>query len=194
MPRVRAVTDGDARTTERLLLRPPGIGDAPGYRALLMHPVVGRWLRPPPERPFEPADGDAWLAEDERHWERFGFGPWAVIERESDDYLGRVGLRWTEIGWRAGIEVLWAIDPGRHGEGFASEAGAAALDFAAELELGEVFAMVLPINDASQRVAEKIGMERAGEVVHAELDHVLFRAGPAGDRSADRRRSGPRRG
>ncbi len=172
------MTDGDARTTERLLLRPPGPVDGPGYRALLMHPVVGEWLRPQPMRPFEPADGDAWLAEDQSHWLRFGFGPWAVIERESGDYLGRVGLRWTEVGDRAAIEVLWAIDPERHGEGFASEAGAAALDFAAALGLDEVFAMVLPINQASQRVAEKIGMERDGEVVHADLDHVLFRARP----------------
>jgi RimJ/RimL family protein N-acetyltransferase len=177
---VRAVTDGDARTTERLLLRRPGPGDAPGYRALLLHPVVGEWLRPLPMRPFEPADGDAWLAEDESHWQRFGFGPWTVIERGSGDYLGRVGLKWTDVGDRAGIEVLWAIDPGRHGEGFASEAGAAALDLAAELQLDEVFAMVLPINQASLRVAEKIGMERDGEVVHADLDHVLFRAAPAG--------------
>jgi RimJ/RimL family protein N-acetyltransferase len=176
---VRAVTAGDARTTERLLLRPPGPLDAPGYRALLLHPVVGEWLRPRPMRPFEAVDGDAWLAEDRSHWERFGFGPWAVIERESGDYLGRVGLRWADVGDRAGIEVLWAIDPERHGEGFASEAGAAALALAADLELGQVSAMVLPINTASQRVAEKIGMERDGEVVHADLDHVLFRAAPA---------------
>jgi RimJ/RimL family protein N-acetyltransferase len=176
---VRAVTDGDARTTERLLLRPPGPGDGPGYRALLMHPVVGEWLRPRPMHPFEPADGDAWLAEDENHRQRFGFGPWAVIEQASGDYLGRVGLRWTEVGDRAAIEVLWAIDPERHGEGFAGEAGAVALDLAADLELDAVFAMVLPVNQASLRVAEKIGMERDGEVVHADLAHVLFRAAPA---------------
>ena len=83
---------GDARTTERLMLRPPGPGDGPGYRALLMDPVIGEWLRPQPLRPFEPADGDLWRGEDERHWERFGFGPWAVIERASGDYLGRVEL------------------------------------------------------------------------------------------------------
>jgi RimJ/RimL family protein N-acetyltransferase len=169
---------GDARTTERLMLRIPGPGDGPGYRALLMHPTIGEWLRPRPLRPFEPADGDAWLVEDARHWERFGFGPWAVIERETGDYLGRVGLRWTEIGDRAGIEALWAIDPERHGEGFASEAAAAALDFAAELELDQVFAMILPINAASRRVAEKIGMASAGEVMHAGFEHLLFRAEP----------------
>jgi RimJ/RimL family protein N-acetyltransferase len=172
------VTGGDARTTERLTLRPPGPADAPGYRALLMHPTVGEWLRPPPDQPFEPADGDAWLAEDSHHWERFGLGPWAVIERASGHYLGRV---WTEVGDRAGIEALWAIDPGRHGEGFASEAAGAALDFAGELELDEVFAMILPSNVASRRVAERIGMAPAGEVVHAGFDHLLFRATPGLD-------------
>ena len=174
---MRAVS-GDARTTERLTLRPPGLGDRPGYRALLTDPVIGQWLRPQPMRPFEPADGDLWLGEDEGHWERFGFGPWAVLERESGDYLGRVGLKWTDVGDRVGIEVLWAIDPGRHGEGFAPEAAAAALDLAGDLELDEVFAMILPINAASLRVAEKIGLEQAGEVEHAGFDHVLFRAEP----------------
>lgn len=168
---------GEARTTtERLQLRPPGPGDGPGYRALLTNPVIGQWLRPLPMRPFEPADGDLWLSEDEGHWERFGFGPWVVLERQSGDYLGRVGLRWTEIGDRAGIELVWAIDPGRHGEGFAAEAAVAARDFAGDLGLDEVFAMILPINAASLRVAEKIGLEPAGEVEHAGFDHLLFRA------------------
>jgi hypothetical protein len=96
-----------------------------------MHPTVGEWLRPQPLEPFEPADGDAWLREDEAHWERFGFGPWAVIERASG-----------------------------------------------ELELDEVVAMILPINAASRRVAEKIGMEPAGEVEHAGFDHLLLRSEP----------------
>jgi RimJ/RimL family protein N-acetyltransferase len=144
-----------------------------------MHPTIGEWLRPPPLAPFVPDDGDRWLDADARHWERFGFGPWAVVERGSGDYLGRVGLRRSEIGVRAGIEVLWAIDPRRHGEGFAGEAAAAALGFAAELELDEVFAMILPRNAASRRVAEKIGMARDGNVEHAGFDHLLFRAAPA---------------
>jgi RimJ/RimL family protein N-acetyltransferase len=171
------MSDG-ARTTERLMLRPPGPGDAPAYRALLMHPTIGEWLRPPPLAPFGPDDGDLWLDADERHWERFGFGPWAVIEREGGDYLGRVGLRWSEIGDRAGVEVLWSIDPRRHGEGFAAEAAAAALALAAELELDEVFAMILPTNAASLRVAEKIGMTQDGNVDHAGFDHLLFRFDP----------------
>ncbi|MBS1887724.1 MAG: GNAT family N-acetyltransferase [Actinobacteria bacterium] len=183
------MTGGEARTTERLTLRVPADRDVAGYRALLMHPTIGVWLRPPPLAPFEPADGDAWLAEDTRHWERFGFGPWAVVERASGEYLGRVGLRRTEIGDRDGIEVLWAIGPARHGQGFAGEAAAAALALAADLEIDEVFAMILPANAASVRVAEKLRMERAGEVEHAGFDHLLFRAAPARARPRDRRPS-----
>ncbi|MBS1677518.1 MAG: GNAT family N-acetyltransferase [Actinobacteria bacterium] len=172
------MSGGDARTTERLTLRPPGPGDAAAYRALLMHPTIGEWLRPPPLEPFGPEDGDHWLDADRRHWERFGFGPWAVVERGTGGYLGRVGLRWSEIGDRTAVEVLWSIDPERHGEGFAAEAGAAALALAAELELDEAFAMVLPRNVASRRVAEKLGMTRAGNVEHAGFDHLLFRFAP----------------
>jgi RimJ/RimL family protein N-acetyltransferase len=172
------MSDDDTRTTERLLLRPPGPGDAPVYRALLTHPTIDAALRPPPLRPFKLEDGDHWLGVDARHWERFGFGPWAVIERASGDYLGRVGLCWTEVGDRAGIEVLWSISPARHGEGFAGEAAAAALDFATDLELDEIFAMILPANAASRRVAEKIGMTRDGNVDHAGFDHLLFRFDP----------------
>ena len=168
----------DARTTERLMLRRPDPGDAPAYRALLMHPTVGEWLRPPPLEPFGPDDGDLWLEDDRRHWERFGFGPWAAVERAGGDYVGRVGIRWSEIGDRTAVEVLWTVDPGRHGQGFAAEAASAALDLAAELELDEVFAMILPTNAASLRVAEKIGMTRDGNVDHGGFDHLLFRVGP----------------
>jgi RimJ/RimL family protein N-acetyltransferase len=178
------MSEGEGRNTERLLLRRPGPDDAAGYRALLMHPTIGEWLRPALLAPFEPADGDDWLDDDMRHWERFGFGPWAVAERGSGDYLGRVGLRWSEIGGRARVEVLWSIDPERHGEGFAGEAAAAALEFAGKLELDEVYAMILARNAASLRVAEKIGLERDGNVEHAGFDHLLFRTAPSAPRPA----------
>jgi [ribosomal protein S5]-alanine N-acetyltransferase len=171
----------EARTTERLHLRPPLPEDADDYRALLSHPTVGEWLRPPPLDPFEPGDGDVWLAGDRRHWEAFEFGPWAVLEQRSGAYVGRVGLRWTEVEGRPAIEVLWAIAPERHGEGFATEAAAAAIELARERGIEEVIAMVLPANAASLRVAQKAGLAEAGRIEHAGLDHVLFRAEPASE-------------
>jgi RimJ/RimL family protein N-acetyltransferase len=169
----------EARTTERLHLRPPQPEDVEDYRALLTHPTVAEWLRPPPLAPFEASDGDVWLEGDRRHWEAFEFGPWAVLEQDRGVYVGRVGLRWTEVEGRPAIEVLWAIAPDRHGEGFATEAAAAAIELARERGIEEVIAMVLPSNAASLRVAEKAGLARTGRIEHAGLDHVLFRLEPA---------------
>ena len=171
--------EAEARRTERLHLRPPADTDAEHYRALLTHQSVGEWLRPPPLDPFEPGDGDVWLEGDRRHWEAFEFGPWVVLEQASGDYVGRVGLRWTEVEGRPAIEILWAIDPDRHGEGFATEAAAAAIELARERGIEEVIALVLPANSASLRVAEKVGLVESGRATHADLEHVLFRLEPA---------------
>ncbi len=169
----------EARSTERLQLRPPLPEDAESYRSLLTHPTVGGWLRPPPLDPFGPGDGDLWLEDDRRHWEAFEFGPWAVLEQGSGAYVGRAGLRWTEVEGRPAIEVLWAIAPERHGEGFATEAAAAAIELARERGVEEVIAMILPANAASLRVAEKAGLAAVGRTEHAGLDHVLYRLEPA---------------
>lgn len=169
----------EARKTERLALRPPQADDAASYRSLLGHPTIGEWLRPPPLDPFEPSDGDEWLATDRRHWEEFEFGPWVLLEQGSDAYVGRAGLQWTEVDGRPAIEVLWAIAPERHGEGFATEAAAAAIELARERGVEEVIAMILPANAASLRVAEKAGLAEVGRTEHAGFDHVLFRLEPA---------------
>ena len=99
----REVTE--ARTTERLHLRPPQPEDAESYRSLLVHPTISEWLRPPPLDPFEPGDGDLWLKDDRRHWEEFEFGPWVLLEQSSGAYVGRAGLRWTEIDGQPAVEV-----------------------------------------------------------------------------------------
>jgi ribosomal-protein-alanine N-acetyltransferase len=173
----REVTE--ARTTERLHLRPPQAEDAASYRSLLVHPTISEWLRPPPLDPFEPADGDLWLKDDQRHWEEFEFGPWVLLEQSSGAYVGRAGLRWTEVDAQPAIEVSWAIAPDRHGEGFATEAAVAAIELARERGVEEVVAMVLPANRASMRVAEKAGLPVVGRTEHAGFDHVLFRLEPA---------------
>jgi ribosomal-protein-alanine N-acetyltransferase len=169
----------EARTTERLHLRPPLPEDAASYRSLVSHPTIGEWLRPPPLDPFEPSDGDLWLKDDRRHWEEFDFGPWVVLEQGSGAYVGRAGLQWTEVEGRPAIELLWAIAPDRHGEGFATEAAAAAIELARERGIEEVIAMVLPANAASLRVAEKAGLAAVGRTEHAGFDHVLLRLEPA---------------
>jgi RimJ/RimL family protein N-acetyltransferase len=98
------------------------------------------------------------LGDDLRHWNEFGYGPWAVLDDTSETYLGRIGLRQTTVEGIPEVELAWTIDPDRHGEGLATAAARAALELASEKGLREVVALALPNNFASRAVAEKIGL------------------------------------
>lgn len=88
---------------------------------------------------------------------RSGFCQWALIHRNSSCLIGFCGLVDTgdvpEIGWRLARDY-W-------GQGLATEAATAVLNYAKE-ELGirRVMATVQSENTASIRVIEKLGMSR----------------------------------
>lgn len=168
---------GQESATERLLGRRPSPADLDGYRELFLDPAVGGWLRPAPLLPYMEADVERMLREDERHWEDHGFGPWALVERESGSVVGRGGLWWTELDGRLEVELPWAIRSSQWGRGLATDAARAAARWAAELGFHEVIALILPQNLASRRVAEKAGFQPAGEAERAGLSHIVYRLG-----------------
>lgn len=60
-------------------------------------------------------------------------------------------------------EIGWAFHPVYHGQGYASEAAQALLDYGFRtMDLHRVIATCQPENPASARVMEKIGMRREG--------------------------------
>lgn len=163
--------------SKRLRVRAPTVDDLGIYESHFFHPEIGRWLRPPPLRPFDGPQVLELLDRDCRHWDDHGFGPWVLEDRRTGEFVGRGGLAWTEVEEVLTVELPWSIEPDRHGEGLATEAAAEAIDHARRLGFGEVVALVLPYNAASRRVAEKAGMEAAQrEVEHAGLPHVVYRA------------------
>jgi RimJ/RimL family protein N-acetyltransferase len=161
-------------TTASLLARPPEPGDEQGYRRLFLDPAVSEWLRPAPMSPFGEGEVAEMLDEDRRHWAGHGFGPWVLVARDGS-MAGRGGLRWTEIDGRLTVELPWAVRSDLWGRGLATEAASAAVEWARSLELSEVAALVLPGNLRSRRVAEKAGLELAGDTLHAGIPHLVYR-------------------
>jgi len=104
---------------------------------------------------------DAWraLAVAIGHWSLRGYGTWAV-ERKSDRALvGRVGLIHPE-GWPQ-VELGWTLGRPYWGQGYASEAAAAALDYAFLTQTVErMISCIDPDNTPSQAVAMRIGETR----------------------------------
>jgi RimJ/RimL family protein N-acetyltransferase len=90
------------------------------------------------------------------HWALLGYGFFAVERRDDAAFLGRVGLLNPE-GW-PGLEIGWTIAPAHWGKGYATEAAEAVRDWAfGTLGQKRLISLIAPENDASVRVAEKIG-------------------------------------
>jgi RimJ/RimL family protein N-acetyltransferase len=110
-----------------------------------------------------------------RHWEQHGFGLWAAEDRNTQTLIGRVGLAYHRV-WPSDPEVGWLIDTPWQGRGYATEAGAACINYAfGELGFDRVVSICTAQNVASKRVMEKLGF-RVWRELHDEklgLDLLL---------------------
>jgi RimJ/RimL family protein N-acetyltransferase len=153
--------------TERLVLRQFLETDLDGYRRMVNDPDVMR------------IQGDTetmtafqcWrsLAMYQGHWQFRGYGPFAVIDKASGAFVGRIGP-WFPEGW-PGLELLWMVDRAYWGRGIAPEAAAAARDWVFS-QLGteiELISLIFADNTASRRVAEKLGARYARDTELQEL-------------------------
>lgn len=96
------------------------------------------------------------------HWEVHGFGLWAVEERDTGRLIGRAGL-WHPPDW-PDVEIGWLLASDRWGRGLATEAARAGLDYGfTHRRIDRVGSIIRPGNDASERVALRLGMRLAGD-------------------------------
>lgn len=163
--------------TQRLRLRAFTEADFPAYRALVADPDVMRYLGD--GRPLNEIDAWRQLATILGHWMMRGFGLWAVDERDSGRFVGRVGLL-EPSGW-PGFEVAYTIAPSCWGRGYAREAAGAALRHARDV-LGrtDIISIIRPDNIASVRVATALGATRSHsiEFFGAPSDIYRYSASP----------------
>ncbi|HHL42875.1 MAG TPA: N-acetyltransferase [Hellea balneolensis] len=85
-----------------------------------------------------------------------GYSFYSVIEKESGDWVGRVGP-WYPEGWMA-PEVGWTIHPAYTRKGYAKEAGAACVEYVFNtLGWQKVIHVIADGNIGSVKTAEAIG-------------------------------------
>lgn len=158
--------------TDRLLLRGFRGEDFEPYAVMMADPTVTRFLGD--GRPLSRADAWRQLAMFAGHWVLRGFGVWAVEERATGRFIGRIGCYQPE-GWPA-FEIAYTLAPAAWGKGYAREGAAAALRYAREV-LGrtEITSLIRPANAASIRVARSLGAEPAETVEFFGAPTVVHR-------------------
>ena len=195
--------------TERLLLRRWREEDREGFAALNADPLVMANFPAPLSR----ERSDLMLESIDAGLEANGFGIWALEELRSGTLIGFAGLARVSFlaHFTPAVEVGWRLTPSAWGQGFATEAATAALDYAfTTIRLAEVVSFTTTANRRSIAVMERLAMthDPAEDFNHPQVAgsnplsrHVLYRISAerwrgAGGRAARRRLSpgsGPRR-
>ncbi|SFL92682.1 GNAT family N-acetyltransferase [Variovorax sp. OV329] len=169
--------------TTRLLLRDWRPEDEAPYAALNADPEVMRYLLGPIDR----EKSDAQIGSFREHFEREGFGRWAVEVPGVAPFIGTVGITRMPYStpFTPAVEVSWRLARAHWRQGLACEAAQAALAFGFEQAgLAEIVSITVPANLRSQAVMQRLGMTRdvAGDfdhpnvpVGHALQRHVLYR-------------------
>jgi ribosomal-protein-alanine N-acetyltransferase len=167
-------------TTKRLILCPLHSRDVgPLYARIFSDPEVMRfgdgvqtqeWVR-------------NWLQQHLDGYRTLGFGPYAVVEKQTQEVLGYCGLFYfPDINGQPEVEIGYRLARSAWGQGYATEAARAVRDYAFyTLGRKRLIAMIDPANVASIRVAQKLGMHYEGEIWmegYTHPDHIYAVTAP----------------
>lgn len=139
--------------------------------------------------PLSHDESDRMVDRIEEHFERHGFGLWAVEILETGEFAGFVGLSVPrfEAHFTPCVEVAWRLAWKHWGQGYATEGASAALDDGFRvLGLDEIVSFAVAANLRSQRVMARLGMTHdpaddfdhpvlAASPYHRLARHVLYR-------------------
>jgi len=154
--------------TERLLIRPWRADDRDAFVAMTRDPEVMRFVHG--GTPYSETEIEEFLARQARQESEFGVCMGAMVEKSSGRVVGIAGIQ--PLGTTGDLEIGWWVARDLWGHGFATEAGAAAMRHVFQtLGRSRVVAIIDPGNDASVRVAARIGMRYDRRATGADLGH-----------------------
>jgi ribosomal-protein-alanine N-acetyltransferase len=154
-------------TTPRLNLRPWRGSDLEAFVELSADPRVMEFF----PKLLDRVECEAVALRVAAHFERHGFGLWAVEVPGVAGFIGFAGLDIPKFQahFTPCVEVGWRLAFDHWGKGYATEAAQAALDFAFdELRLEQVVSMTVEPNRRSWRLMERLGMTRSPQ---DDFDH-----------------------
>lgn len=142
--------------TQRILMRKPSTKDIKEFYEILKKNDVGQWLGIGKGMSFKEAE--QYVNQIIKHWKQHNFGVWALINQSTEEMMGHCGLRYIDD--TKDIEIIYLLDPKFWGNGYATEAGNAAKQFASNyLNIQNLIARVRTNNSKSKKVIDKLGFK-----------------------------------
>ena len=107
------------------------------------------------------AVAQGFIASHIRNYAQHGFGAWAVILKDGDQFVGQAGL----LPQESGVELFYSLVPEYWHQGIATQVAAACRDHAFQkLGLTRLISVIHPDNAGAIGVARKVGMSAKGVI------------------------------
>lgn len=155
--------------TPRTYLREFTSADAPDLLRILSD---GRAMKfAPMALTNDLAVAEGFIASHVRNYAHYGFGVWAVILKEGNQFVGQAGL----LPQASGVELFYSLVPEYWHLGIATEVAVACRDHAFQkLGLTCLLSVIHPANAGAIGVARKVGMSPKGVIRLWNRDDELY--------------------
>lgn len=144
--------------TDRIFLRPFCINDIEPFAKICANPNVMRYIGDgkPASLKIIKEKMPEWIA----LYEKQKYGLMALVLKETNQLIGFCGFLHQTVDGDEYIELGYRLDETYWGKGIATEAAVAAKNYAFNvLEIPMLISIINHQNDASKRVAKKVGMQ-----------------------------------
>lgn len=131
------------------------------------------------EHAFSNDEVQSWLDNQIRRYKEYGFGLWAIIKKDTGEFIGDCGLTYQDFNGKNVLEIGYHLQKKFWHQGFATEVAIACKEYAFnKLNADEVFSIIRDNNIPSQRVAIRNGMTICGEFTkhyyNMDMPHLVF--------------------
>ena len=157
--------------TDRLLLREFILDDAEKFYQLNLNPNVIKYTG---NTAFKSIEEAKLFLENYNDYKVNGYGRWAVINKDSNEFIGWCGLKYgeleneTDIGFRF-FEEKW-------NKGYATESATACLKYGFEvLKSNRIIGRAMKENTTSIKVLEKIGLVYETDCIFENKEAVIYK-------------------
>lgn len=157
--------------TKRLLLRKFEAKDAALLYPLLSDPDVMHFY----PKTLNQRETREWTKRILRSYEQYGISWWATYLKESQDFIGQVGIIVQTVEDEDKVGLAYMMHKKYWQQGYTTEAASAVLGYGFDtLQLNRIICLVRPSNIASNGVAQKLGFHIEDTIHYKGFDHYLY--------------------
>ncbi|MGM0218309.1 GNAT family N-acetyltransferase [Enterococcus sp. AZ126] len=100
-----------------------------------------------------------WLNWNLKSYQENGFGLWAIIDQQNNNFIGQCGIVYSEVEGESLLEIGYLVNKQFWNQGYATSASQLCLTYAKNsLKAEKICSIIRETNLSSQKVAEKNSM------------------------------------